>query len=200
MQGALEFLGIPYTGSGVTGSAIAHGQAAHQAPGRGGRRADAGVRGAAHAKRISRWRSSASAADDRQARLAGVERRHDARREGRGTAGRLARGHRSTSRWPSPSPGSRAREYTVSILQGAALPSIRIETPRAFYDYEAKYLRDDTRQDLSLGPGRRGRAAAGAALARRLRGLRRRGLGPRRFHDGRSRASRCCSRSTPCRA
>ena len=35
-------------------------------------------------------------------------------------------------------------EYTVSILQGAALPSIRIETPRTFYDYEAKYLRDDT--------------------------------------------------------
>ena len=36
-------------------------------------------------------------------------------------------------------------EYTVGILQGQALPSIRIETPRAFYDYEAKYLRDDTR-------------------------------------------------------
>src|SRR3984885_12376672 len=36
-------------------------------------------------------------------------------------------------------------EYTVAILQGQALPSIRIETPRAFYDYEAKYLRDDTR-------------------------------------------------------
>jgi D-alanine-D-alanine ligase len=36
-------------------------------------------------------------------------------------------------------------EYTVAILQGAALPSIRIETPRAFYDYEAKYFRDDTR-------------------------------------------------------
>jgi D-alanine-D-alanine ligase len=36
-------------------------------------------------------------------------------------------------------------EYTVSILQGQALPSIRIETPRSFYDYEAKYLRDDTR-------------------------------------------------------
>ena len=32
-------------------------------------------------------------------------------------------------------------EYTVSILQGAALPSIRIEPPRTFYDYEAKYLR-----------------------------------------------------------
>jgi D-alanine-D-alanine ligase len=33
----------------------------------------------------------------------------------------------------------------VAILQGQALPSIRIETPRSFYDYEAKYLRDDTR-------------------------------------------------------
>ncbi len=33
----------------------------------------------------------------------------------------------------------------MGILQGAALPSIRIETPRAFYDYEAKYFRDDTR-------------------------------------------------------
>ena len=36
-------------------------------------------------------------------------------------------------------------EYTVGILQGRALPSIRIETPRTFYDYEAKYFRDDTR-------------------------------------------------------
>jgi D-alanine-D-alanine ligase len=33
----------------------------------------------------------------------------------------------------------------VAILQGAALPSIRIETPKTFYDYEAKYFRDDTR-------------------------------------------------------
>jgi D-alanine-D-alanine ligase len=37
------------------------------------------------------------------------------------------------------------KEYTVGILQGRALPSIRIETPKAFYDYEAKYFRDDTR-------------------------------------------------------
>jgi len=36
-------------------------------------------------------------------------------------------------------------EYTVGMLQGQPLPSIRIETPRSFYDYEAKYLRDDTR-------------------------------------------------------
>jgi D-alanine-D-alanine ligase len=36
-------------------------------------------------------------------------------------------------------------EYTVPILQGKALPSIRIETPKTFYDYEAKYFRSDTK-------------------------------------------------------
>ena len=35
-------------------------------------------------------------------------------------------------------------EYTVGILQGEALPSIRIETPRVFYDYRAKYESDRT--------------------------------------------------------
>lgn len=30
-------------------------------------------------------------------------------------------------------------EFTVSVLQGQALPSIRIVTPRVFYDYRAKY-------------------------------------------------------------
>lgn len=30
-------------------------------------------------------------------------------------------------------------ERTVGVLQGEALPSIRIETPRVFYDYRAKY-------------------------------------------------------------
>ena len=35
-------------------------------------------------------------------------------------------------------------EYTVSILNGKALPSIRMSTPRVFYDYEAKYQSDST--------------------------------------------------------
>ncbi|MDN4503861.1 D-alanine--D-alanine ligase [Alteromonadaceae bacterium BrNp21-10] len=35
-------------------------------------------------------------------------------------------------------------EYTVSILQDRALPSIRMSTPREFYDYEAKYQSDST--------------------------------------------------------
>ena len=36
-------------------------------------------------------------------------------------------------------------EYTVAVLGGRALPSIRMETDNDFYDYEAKYLSDDTR-------------------------------------------------------
>ncbi len=36
-------------------------------------------------------------------------------------------------------------EFTVGILQGRALPTIRIETPRIFYDYRAKYESDRTR-------------------------------------------------------
>ena len=35
-------------------------------------------------------------------------------------------------------------ELTVSVLQGEALPTIRIETPRVFYDYRAKYESDRT--------------------------------------------------------
>jgi D-alanine-D-alanine ligase len=35
-------------------------------------------------------------------------------------------------------------EFTVGVLQGRALPSIRIVTPRVFYDYRAKYESDRT--------------------------------------------------------
>lgn len=36
-------------------------------------------------------------------------------------------------------------EYTIAILQGVALPSIRIEVASEFYDYDAKYVSDATR-------------------------------------------------------
>lgn len=36
-------------------------------------------------------------------------------------------------------------ESTIAVLQGQALPSVRIETPRVFYDYRAKYESDNTR-------------------------------------------------------
>jgi D-alanine-D-alanine ligase len=42
-------------------------------------------------------------------------------------------------------------EFTVTILEGAALPVIRLETPRGFYDYEAKYLAGDTHYHFDTG-------------------------------------------------
>lgn len=35
-------------------------------------------------------------------------------------------------------------EYTVAILDGQALPGIRLKTPREFYDFEAKYQSNST--------------------------------------------------------
>jgi D-alanine-D-alanine ligase len=35
-------------------------------------------------------------------------------------------------------------EYTAGFICGEVLPLIKLETPREFYDYEAKYLADDT--------------------------------------------------------
>jgi len=42
-------------------------------------------------------------------------------------------------------------ELTVSILGEEVLPIIRIETPREFYDYEAKYIANDTRYLIPCG-------------------------------------------------
>ncbi len=44
-------------------------------------------------------------------------------------------------------------EYTVAILGEQALPVIRIVPANEFYDYEAKYLRDDTRYLCPCGLG-----------------------------------------------
>jgi len=44
-------------------------------------------------------------------------------------------------------------EFTVGILAGQALPVIRIVPATEFYDYEAKYLRDDTEYRIPSGLG-----------------------------------------------
>ena len=36
------------------------------------------------------------------------------------------------------------REFTVAILNGEVLPVVEMRTPRAFYDYEAKYQANST--------------------------------------------------------
>ncbi|MFZ5514143.1 MAG: D-alanine--D-alanine ligase [Pseudomonadota bacterium] len=42
-------------------------------------------------------------------------------------------------------------EYTVAILGDRALPPIRLETSHDFYDFDAKYLADDTRYHCPCG-------------------------------------------------
>jgi D-alanine-D-alanine ligase len=45
----------------------------------------------------------------------------------------------------------RGREYFAGVIGGFALPLIGIETPREFYDYEAKYSSDDTQYFCPCG-------------------------------------------------
>jgi D-alanine-D-alanine ligase len=140
VQGALEFLGVPYTGSGVLGSAIAMDKL------RSKRLAQAaGEFVVLHAasdldlalKRLGLPLIVKPASQGSSLGMARVERAEDLPQ-----AWKDARRIESAvfaEAWIS------GGEYTVAILHGAALPSIRIETPRSFYDYEAKYFRDDTR-------------------------------------------------------
>ncbi|MBF6058579.1 MULTISPECIES: D-alanine--D-alanine ligase [Thiomicrorhabdus] len=43
------------------------------------------------------------------------------------------------------------KEYTGGVLNGEALPLIRLQTPRDFYDYEAKYRSNDTQYICPCG-------------------------------------------------
>ncbi|MDE2250721.1 MAG: D-alanine--D-alanine ligase, partial [Gammaproteobacteria bacterium] len=150
VQGALEFLGIPYTGSGVTGSAIGMDKLRTK-------RLAAAV--GVPTPEFVVLRTSADL-DTALARLglpmivkpasqgSSVGMTRVARAEELPAAWRAATQHEPVA---FAEPWITGGEYTVAILQGQALPSIRIETPRTFYDYEAKYFRDDTRYFCPAG-------------------------------------------------
>ncbi|MGM0429975.1 MAG: D-alanine--D-alanine ligase [Pseudomonadota bacterium] len=42
-------------------------------------------------------------------------------------------------------------EYTIGLLDGSALPVIRLQTPHEFYDFEAKYQANDTQYHCPAG-------------------------------------------------
>ncbi len=42
-------------------------------------------------------------------------------------------------------------EYTIAVLRGEVLPPIGLGTPRTFYDYDAKYLAADTQYRIPCG-------------------------------------------------
>jgi D-alanine-D-alanine ligase len=144
VQGALEFLGVPYTGSGVMGSAIAMDKLATKrlALAIGVATADFVVLGGAAdfdaaLEQLGLPLIVKPASQGSSVGMSKVERAED-----------LAAAYQAAAaleRCVFAEPWITGGEYTVTILKERALPSIRIETPRTFYDYEAKYFRDDTR-------------------------------------------------------
>ncbi len=144
LQGALEYLGVPYTGSGVMGSAIGMDKL------RTKRLAHAiGVATAEYV--VLRGKPDFELAIERlgipmivkpatqgsSVGMSKVEKAED-----------LPAAYEAAARIETAvfaEPWITGKEYTVAVLQGQALPSIRIETPKKFYDYEAKYFRDDTK-------------------------------------------------------
>jgi D-alanine-D-alanine ligase len=143
MQGALETRGIPYTGSGVLSSALAMDKVRSKHLWRGidlpsaefveltadsDWQREIAQLGAAFVKPVSGGSSIGTAGVNTAEQL--QEAWQQAAKYGdRVIAERLINGP----------------EYTVSVLGGQALPAIKMETDNAFYDYEAKYLSDDTR-------------------------------------------------------
>jgi len=144
LQGALEYLGIPYTGSGVMGSAIAMDKLRTKrlAQANGIPTADFVVLSGEQdfdraLERLKLPLIIKPATQGSSVGMSKVERAQD-----------LPAAYAAAARFEPvvfAEPWLPGKEYTVSILQDAALPSIRIETPKTFYDYEAKYFRDDTR-------------------------------------------------------
>ena len=68
-------------------------------------------------------------------------------------------------------------ELTIAIVGERVLPIIRIETPREFYDYEAKYLADDTRYLIPCGVSEAKEKQLQALALRAFRALGCRGWG-----------------------
>jgi D-alanine-D-alanine ligase len=144
LQGALEYLGVPYTGSGVMGSAIGMDKLRTKrlAQAIGVATADYVVLRSSQDFEIAIERLGLPmivkpATQGSSVGMTKVEREAD-----------LASAYKAAAALESSvfaEPWITGKEYTVAVLQGRALPSIRIETPKTFYDYEAKYFRDDTR-------------------------------------------------------
>ncbi len=148
LQGALELMGIPYTGSGVMASALGMDKWRSKLVWQGAglpvpawRLLDAGSDFAAVERELGLPLFVKPACEGSSVGVSKVK-----------TAGGLAAAYAEAARHDTlvlAEAYMGGGEYTVAILgQGAdmvALPVIRIVPATEFYDYEAKYFRDDTR-------------------------------------------------------
>lgn len=151
-QGALECLGVPYTGSGVMGSAIGMDKLRTK-------RLAAAI-GVASAETVV-----LSDPADLELAIAKLGLPMIIKPATQGSSVGMSKVERAedlpaayaaaaaTDRSVFAEAWITGGEYTVAILKNRALPSIRIETPKTFYDYEAKYFRNDTRYFCPSGLG-----------------------------------------------
>ena len=144
VQGALELLGIPYTGSGVLASALGMDRwrtklvwQAAQLPVPDYALLDENSDWAAVADRLGLPLFVKPANEGSSVGISKVKAPSELQ-----AAYREAARHDKLVLAESFVGGG---EYTVAILGEQALPVIKIEPANEFYDYEAKYLRDDTR-------------------------------------------------------
>jgi len=165
VQGALEWLGLPYTGSGVLGSAVGMDKLRTKRLAQAAGVATPGytlLTGAADFEpAIAELGLPLAVKPSTQGSSVGMSRVE--------TAAELPGAWRAAAALDPVVIAERwiiGREFTVAILQGAALPAIAIETPRSFYDYQAKYFADDTRYLIPCGlPAAEEAAMQQAALA-----------------------------------
>lgn len=147
LQGALQQLGIPYTGSGVLGSALCMDKVRSkwiwQALGLP----------TAEYQVVDKSSFNADLCDDIMARLGGLVMVKPAQ-EGSSIgmakvsgAAELSDAVQQAFQYDHQVLLERfitGQEFTVSLLGDKTLPSIRMQTPRTFYDYEAKYQANST--------------------------------------------------------
>ena len=144
IQGALEVLGIPYTGSGVLGSALGMDKLRCK-------QLWAGCDIPSPEFAVYSGEPGLAAIAQRLGYPLFVKPAHEGSSIGIGKAANLDELQRAcieAARYDRTVLIERCivgPELTAGILGERELPLIRLETPRTFYDYEAKYLLDSTR-------------------------------------------------------
>lgn len=143
VQGLLEFMGIPYTGSGVKGSAISMDKLRTKQliAGAGLNTPDYRVISGPQdfAPLIDALGLPLMVKPAEEGSSLGLARVEQEDELAAATAAAMEFGCEVfAERWVT------GREYTVAVLQGEALPLVRIDAANTFYDYEAKYFSDRT--------------------------------------------------------
>jgi D-alanine-D-alanine ligase len=176
VQGVLEWLGIPYTGSGVLASALAMDKArtkrlwaAEGLPTAPYEILTGGTNLSAVAKRLGTPMFVKPASEGSSVGMTKVKKTTDLEE-----AYALAVNYDPVVIAEKFIDGA---ELTVGIVGERVLPIIRIETPREFYDYEAKYLADDTRYLIPCGVSEKKEKELQALCLKAFRALGCRGWG-----------------------